>query len=80
MIKEKATGEMYASKKAMKKHEKAEGPAMQKKEKMMAKKKSPLKQGVSALPPNKKTVSKTAAGTVARGIAKRTPIMMKKSC
>jgi hypothetical protein len=85
MIKEKGTGEMYASKAAMKKHEKAEGPAMQKKEKAMmkktkAKKASPLKQGVSALPPNKKTQYKTAEKTVARGVAKRTPILMKKSC
>jgi hypothetical protein len=33
MIKEKATGEMYASKKAMAKHEKMEGPKMRMAEK-----------------------------------------------
>lgn len=36
---EKATGEKYASKSAMMKHEKSEGKKMQMKEKMMAKKK-----------------------------------------
>lgn len=35
---EKATGEKYASKAAMMKHEKGEGKKMQMKEKMMAKK------------------------------------------
>ena len=33
MIKEKKTGEMYASKKSMMKHEKAEGPKMRMMEK-----------------------------------------------
>ena len=32
MVTEKATGEKYASKAAMRKHEKSEGPAMRKKE------------------------------------------------
>lgn len=38
-VTEKATGEKYASKSAMMKHEKAEGKKMQMKEMMMAKKK-----------------------------------------
>lgn len=38
-ITEKATGEKYASKKAMMKHEKSESKKTQMKEKMMAKKK-----------------------------------------
>lgn len=38
-VTEKATGEKYASKSAMMKHEKAEGKKMQMKEMMMSKKK-----------------------------------------
>lgn len=72
MIKEKATGEMYASKKAMAKHEKGEGAKMRKMEKMQAgsNKKAPCKMCGSpmkmASKPPMKTIShppmKTPAG------------------
>jgi len=39
MIKEKKTGETYASKKAMMKHEKSEGPKMMEKKTLMKVKK-----------------------------------------
>lgn len=44
MIKEKGTGEMYSSKKAMMKHEKKEGPKMR----AMEKKAMPIKKMVKA--------------------------------
>lgn len=43
MVVEKATGEKYASKGAMKKHESKESKSMQKKEMKMGNKKSPAK-------------------------------------
>lgn len=54
MIKEKATGEMYSSKKAMMKHEKGENPKMKAMEKKEAKKGSPAKM---ASKPPMKTIS-----------------------
>jgi len=84
MIKEKATGEMYASKKAMAKHEKGEGKKMREMEKKGAPCKvckSPAK--MTSKPPMK-TIShpsmKTPAGVKAKGPSKTAVKSPVKAC